>query len=702
MAIPVRLRIVPGAEPNSYRFFVEFGAPDAAGDSLCAPARLNADDGQVLELGMLCAPTPETWREQRTLFLADYTYAQPGDHTAELVWGEIRVTAAVGAETPRTPRLPIVSLFDVRALPSRPLEVAVKLAVNSLMRPYRLRVDGGAGNVRGLAPDDTGPAQPEASWTFGYAKSGQYVIAADLLDEDGFWIATLTENRVEIAQPIADPETATARALVEVCPIPPPAGWEAAGTRSSSGLIVPASLETPWLLFRYARPQWAWARTYKQPGGSAISRSLRLGTYLAIRQETEVHGQLWYETGSFDWIPAGSLSFMTPSDLRGVGLNGATLPPLPLSPPPPRPPDKVRRGVVLANVLNVRSAPGITSPIVDQLRYNALVLSLEQREHGGAAWYRIGDNRWVHSAFIRLLDETPPGPQPPRLGMVNANALNVRARPGASASNPPVDVLRRSDHVTIYEETRVASVTWYRIGENRWVNGNFIRLLPAEILRSNELRGQLSPLAQTSEAQLPIGWVVTATVDVRSSPGSDQPVVGTATHNQSLIILETAAVGGVNWHRVGPDQWVYGPSVAVARLKARPSTIRSDERWVGVALKDQTAVAYEGDKPVFAAMVATGLPLTPTAQGIFRTWLRVVSRKMSGGSPNYGYYYLEEVPWTTYFYGATALHGAYWHDAFGRARSHGCVNLSLYDSWWFFRWSEPDGPRSPAVYVYWQ
>jgi len=122
---------------------------------------------------------------------------------------------------------------------------------------------------------------------------------------------------------------------------------------------------------------------------------------------------------------------------------------------------------------------------------------------------------------------------------------------------------------------------------------------------------------------------------------------------------------------------------------------------VGVNLGQQTVVAYEGDTPVYAAMVATGLPATPTVQGVFRTWQRLTSGTMSGGSAaTGGYYYLEGVTWTCYFYSGYALHTAYWHDAFGRPRSHGCVNLSPYDAWWIFQWSAPGGANSPAVYVY--
>ncbi|MEX1019793.1 MAG: L,D-transpeptidase family protein, partial [Litorilinea sp.] len=218
--------------------------------------------------------------------------------------------------------------------------------------------------------------------------------------------------------------------------------------------------------------------------------------------------------------------------------------------------------------------------------------------------------------------------------------------------------------------------------------------------------GYVSPLDQnmpnTAQA-LPVGWVVGSILNVRAAPGTDATIVGSVYYKQALAILETRVVAGNNWYRIGTEQWVYGAQVGVARRKARPTSIRANERWVGIGLKEQTVVAYEGDTPVYAALAATGLPRTPTVQGVFRTWWRVASRKMAGGSAaTGGYYYLEEVPWTLYFYAGYALHAGYWHDAFGRPRSHGCVNLSPYDAWWIFRWSEPGGANSPAVYVYWE
>jgi lipoprotein-anchoring transpeptidase ErfK/SrfK len=113
-------------------------------------------------------------------------------------------------------------------------------------------------------------------------------------------------------------------------------------------------------------------------------------------------------------------------------------------------------------------------------------------------------------------------------------------------------------------------------------------------------------------------------------------------------------------------------------------------------LSQQTAVCCEGDRPVFATLISSGVAGTPTVQGIFRTWRRLETGKMSGPG-----YYIEDVTWTCYFYGGFALHTAYWHDKFGRPRSHGCVNLSPHDAWWIHQWSAKGGPNSPTVYVYW-
>jgi len=582
---------------------LRFAAPDPADGAFCAPASLELSNGQRVDLGEICAPTPQDWRRQRLVELDAQGTTASQLAAAKLRWGDLllAVEAAAGVARAAAPTArPTVTLFSVKAQSDPAFSAVVKVAVTGLAAGQRIRVDGDVGNAQWLPAGDG----KEQTWTFHYVKPGKYQVTLELVDAAGYWLATLAETPLEIVEPVIEPaDKATAR------------GEPAVDTTVyAAPPEVAAAAAEPWLPFRYARPLWAWTRTYTAAGGSKLSRQLALGTYLAIRQETLAGGQLWYQTGSFDWVPASSVSLMTPSDLRGVVV-GTTGPG-----PNPNPPPTTRRGTVTANV------------------------------------------------------------------------LNVRARPGVAANNPPVASLTQGAVVTIYEETSVSGAVWYRIGTDRWVHSGYIQLIATAQADTRS--------AATALPTLPIGWVVPASLNVRSAPGTNSPQVGTVAHNQNLPILETQTAAGQPWYRIGNNQWVYGPSIGVARVKARPASIRNNERWVGVSLKEQTLVAYEGDKPVYAALIASGLPGTPTVQGVFRTWWRVDSRRMTGGS-GAGYYYLEEVTWTCYFYSGYALHTAYWHDAFGAPRSHGCVNLSPYDAWWVFQWSGAGGANSPAVYVYW-
>jgi lipoprotein-anchoring transpeptidase ErfK/SrfK len=72
-----------------------------------------------------------------------------------------------------------------------------------------------------------------------------------------------------------------------------------------------------------------------------------------------------------------------------------------------------------------------------------------------------------------------------------------------------------------------------------------------------------------------------------------------------------------------------------------------------------------------------------------------------GRDPEYGItmrrgsadFELRDVPWIQYFASGYALHGAYWHDVFGIARSHGCVNLAPIDARYVFNWTDPPVPK---------
>lgn len=58
-----------------------------------------------------------------------------------------------------------------------------------------------------------------------------------------------------------------------------------------------------------------------------------------------------------------------------------------------------------------------------------------------------------------------------------------------------------------------------------------------------------------------------------------------------------------------------------------------------------------------------------------------------------GTFWLRDVPYVQYFESGYALHVAYWHDVFGIARSHGCINLSPIDGKYVFGWTDPQPPE---------
>ncbi len=131
--------------------------------------------------------------------------------------------------------------------------------------------------------------------------------------------------------------------------------------------------------------------------------------------------------------------------------------------------------------------------------------------------------------------------------------------------------------------------------------------------------------------------------------------------------------------------------VRVARRAPEDERVESDT-FIHVDLDEQVLVAYENGDPVYATLVSSGKEGYDTPRGVFRIAKKFLSVTMSGEDPHDGPYEVEEVPWTMYYWESYALHGAYWHDDFGKVRSHGCTNLSPSDARWLFGWTSPELP----------
>ncbi len=106
-----------------------------------------------------------------------------------------------------------------------------------------------------------------------------------------------------------------------------------------------------------------------------------------------------------------------------------------------------------------------------------------------------------------------------------------------------------------------------------------------------------------------------------------------------------------------------------------------------VSTENQRIFAYENGQMVRSHLVSTGLPDTPTVKGDFKIYVKYLADDMSGPG-----YFLPQVPYTMYFFQGYGIHGTYWHNAFGRPMSHGCVNLPTDEAQWFFNFADVGTP----------
>jgi hypothetical protein len=127
--------------------------------------------------------------------------------------------------------------------------------------------------------------------------------------------------------------------------------------------------------------------------------------------------------------------------------------------------------------------------------------------------------------------------------------------------------------------------------------------------------------------------------------------------------------------------------------------IDPNEKTIFVDLDYQFLSCLEAGKEVFFCRISSGKNFDPvtgllsdefaTPAGTLMTHWKIISKNMTAGNAQAGYS-TPAVPWNTFISGeGVAIHGAFWHNAFGEKRSHGCINVSPADAKWIFRWTTP-------------
>jgi hypothetical protein len=161
----------------------------------------------------------------------------------------------------------------------------------------------------------------------------------------------------------------------------------------------------------------------------------------------------------------------------------------------------------------------------------------------------------------------------------------------------------------------------------------------------------------------------------------------------------TRGPGGL-YYKAGDDAYVRNDLVTVIKKKdGRPPAVGKKEKWIHVRVTWGWMVAYEGDTPVYTTAISPGMDgITErpqghtTKRGIHPVGWKLFSADMNGVDKGKEWA-VDEVPFVGYYKASYGLHGAYWHDDFGRPKSHGCINIAPRDARWLFGWMDPAMPE---------
>jgi lipoprotein-anchoring transpeptidase ErfK/SrfK len=119
------------------------------------------------------------------------------------------------------------------------------------------------------------------------------------------------------------------------------------------------------------------------------------------------------------------------------------------------------------------------------------------------------------------------------------------------------------------------------------------------------------------------------------------------------------------------------------RITGQDTQEKSPRRWIQIDLSEQNLKAWEGKKLVYLMRVSTGKRTKATRTGKYFIQSKLRSTRMRGTDYN-----IADVPYTMYYSGSYAIHGAYWHNRFGTPVSRGCVNLPVQNARKLYNWSK--------------
>lgn len=310
--------------------------------------------------------------------------------------------------------------------------------------------------------------------------------------------------------------------------------------------------------------------------------------------------------------------------------------------------------------------------------------------------------KWSSLAFLGIyLPDFHPKPQmdPIMHGRVLENVITVYDQPSYGGNFVKVywrDLVLPINAVTVGTEPAHNRV-WYHVNGEGYVHSGTVQPVnispaaPAEVIPEGGILAEVSvPFTEARKKADP-----TSRLAYRFYYGTAHWVLGMETGTDEAA-----------WYRIYDDKYKLEYFVDARHLRLiKPdeleplsNSIPMEEKRLEVRLADQVIIAWEAGKPVFMSRIASGARFSngdfTTPAGQYMTFHKRPYRHMAAGDfAAANSYDLPGVPWVCYFTPeGISIHGTFWHNDFGKPRSHGCINLPVEAARWVYLWTLPTVP----------
>ncbi len=303
-------------------------------------------------------------------------------------------------------------------------------------------------------------------------------------------------------------------------------------------------------------------------------------------------------------------------------------------------------------------------------------------------------------SFLTPVSTALAGDASPRIGRILNDAVAVYEKPSYNSRFIKMfykDIIKPINEITIGEDEPTHNRVWYLLDNLGYAHSGGIQ--PVQI-NQNPVIDTIPESGQLAELTVPYS-------DTYKDVEKREQVVFRIYYSAVFWVSKMLqSSDGKYWYQIWDDKfkfYVYANATHLrlltpADVAPTASDVPEKAKKIQVNRSQQVLIAYQDEEPIFMTRTATGARFidgnftTPAGRYILNR--KRPSRHMADGdfaAPKT--FDLPGVPWVTYMTRkGVALHGTYWHNDYGKPRSHGCINVSSEAAKWLYLWTTPSVP----------